>query len=291
MAAKIARIRNRLAHGPVILDGATGTELERRRVSTATPHWSAAALRTAPDVVRAIHAEYAEAGADIITANTFRTNPRALDRAGCRDEGAELNQIAIDLARAAAASVDREILIAASVAPVEDCYSPAAVPDTNSLKREHEQMMQWLAAAQPDLIWIETMNTTREAEAAAAAAHDANMPFVVSFVLAENGDLLGCDTLASALTAVERYDPLAIGVNCIPPRAITSAVRALRSLTPRPIAAYGHIGNTHAIPGWTYSQSLTPEEYASYAADWQTAAQRSSAAVAARNRSTSARCA
>ncbi len=268
MPTEITQIRDRLTQGVVILDGATGTELERRGAFTATPHWSAAALRSAPDIVRAIHEDYVRSGADIVVANTFRTNPRALERAGCLEQGGELNRIAVDLARQAVGTVDRDVLVAASVAPVEDCYSPGAVPDTDALRREHAQMVQWLAADEPDLLWIETMNTIREAEVAAAAAREVHLPFAVSFVLAETGGLLSGDSLATAVGAVEPYEPLALGVNCIPPRAITGAVRALRPLTERPITAYGHISNAHAIPGWIYTQSLSPQEYASCALEW-----------------------
>jgi S-methylmethionine-dependent homocysteine/selenocysteine methylase len=57
---------------PLLLDGATGTELNRRGVDTSLPLWSAGALLTVPNVLRQIHADYVAAGAEVITANTFR---------------------------------------------------------------------------------------------------------------------------------------------------------------------------------------------------------------------------
>ena len=60
------------------LDGPMGTELERRGVALPAPAWSAAALASAPQLVAAIHADYAAAGADVATAATFRTTRRAL---------------------------------------------------------------------------------------------------------------------------------------------------------------------------------------------------------------------
>ena len=75
----------RLAEGPaLLLDGATGTELERRGSDAALPLWSARALVTDPDLVGRIHAEYVAAGAELLTANTFRTQQRTLSRGDSR---------------------------------------------------------------------------------------------------------------------------------------------------------------------------------------------------------------
>ena len=135
--------RERLARGPaLLLDGALGTELERRGCPAGLPLWSTHALLEAPERVAEIHGDYAEAGAEILTANTFRTQRRTLQRAtasrenlGTRD--AELTQLAVDLARTGAASVDRPVWIAGSAPPLEDCYRPDRVPDDEALEREH----------------------------------------------------------------------------------------------------------------------------------------------------------
>ena len=75
-------------HGVLLLDGATGTELERRGVRTALPLWSAPALLEHPEIVEQIHADYAAAGAELITANTFRTQRRTLARGGLGEKRA-----------------------------------------------------------------------------------------------------------------------------------------------------------------------------------------------------------
>jgi S-methylmethionine-dependent homocysteine/selenocysteine methylase len=264
-------LERRLAAGPIVLDGATGTELTRRGVDTTLPLWSAAALRTHPQAVESIHRDYAEAGAQIIVANTFRTNPRTLRRAGCAADGPELNRLAIAIARRAIAecTVRRRVWVAGSVAPVEDCYSPQLVPDEPTLLDEHRRMVAWLRDAQPDLIWIETMNTVREARAAAGAAFDAGLPLVVSFVVREDGNLLSGEPLEAAVDAVEPFAPLAIGLNCIPPEGITRNLPRLRQATRRPLAAYAHIGNPEPICGWSFSQSVPPQRYAEHAQRWR----------------------
>jgi len=259
-------IRQRCTSGLLVLDGATGTELERRGLDTAAPLWSANALLNAPDVVLAIHREYVEAGAEIVVANTFRTNPRTLQRAGRLADGAALNVMAVELARRA--SGRSGALVAASVAPVEDCYSPERVPSTAALQQEHEQMAIWLQRAGPDLVWIETMNTASEARIAAQAASRAGFAFAVSFVVRENGHLLSGEPLERAVAAIEGLEPLAIGVNCVPARGVAGVLRELRRLTHRPLVAYGHIGNPKPIPGWSYAHDATPEQYADCARAW-----------------------
>lgn len=266
MSVSASKLRSRLQRGPLVLDGAMGTELERRGVATPRPLWSAAALLSAPDAVTAIHRDYVAAGADILVANTFRTNPRTLRNVGRLDQGERLNRLAVDLARQAGGN--RPVLVAASVAPVEDCYHPERVPAESVLRDEHREMMAWVAAAAPDLVWIETMNTLGEAHLAAQAAAERDLPFVVSFVVQESGDLLSGEPLEDAVAAVEPLEPLAVGLNCIPPRGMSAILPRLRRATALPLAAYAHIGNPTPIRGWSFSQGATPTEYARYAQEW-----------------------
>lgn len=261
-------VRRRLAAGPLLLDGAVGTELERRGVPAPPPLWSAAALRTHPQVVQQIHAEYAAAGADILVANTFRTNVRTLRRAGIADQGPRLNQFALELVRRAAADSAAARLVAASVAPVEDCYEPELVPDEATLRREHARHVRWLADAGAEWIWIETMGTVREARAAAAAAADAGLPFTCTFVTREDGSLLGGESIEAAFATLEPLDPLALGVNCIPPRGVAALLPRLRAATRRPLIVYAHVNNASPTPGWSYAQRCGARAYAAAARRW-----------------------
>ena len=98
------RFEDRLAsERPLLLDGATGAELNRRGVDTGLPMWSANALLTdaGQDVLRQIHADYLSAGAEILTTNTFRTHRRALAPSGNADRALELTRRAVDIARLA----------------------------------------------------------------------------------------------------------------------------------------------------------------------------------------------
>lgn len=268
MASAADELRHRLTRGALVLDGATGTELERRGAGSAAPLWSAAALRQAPEVVEAIHRDYVAAGADLLVANTFRTNPRTLRRAGWGAHGVDLNRLAVELARRAASGAGRQVLVAASVAPVEDCYEPQRVPDDATLRAEHGELMDWLTVAGADLVWIETMNTVREARVAAEAAASRGLPLAVSFVVQESGDLLSGEPLEGAVAAVEPFDPVVVGLNCIPPRGLSVLLPRLRGATGRPLAGYAHINNAVPIRGWSYGQAVSPAEYGEYVRQW-----------------------
>ena len=103
-----------------LLDGAMGTELERRGVRTDGPGWSAGANDHAPHEIQAIHRAYASAGATVHTANTFRTTPRGL--------GAGWERALHEAVRLARSAVPRGHQVAGSFAPLEDCWHPERSP-------------------------------------------------------------------------------------------------------------------------------------------------------------------
>ncbi len=254
------------------LDGAMGTELTRRGVDTALPLWSAIALDSAPDTVRRIHADYADAGAEVLTANTFRTNLRALDKAGIAHRAGELTRRAVALAREAAGGRAR---VAGSIAPVEDCYSPGLVPGEAELAREHGELAATLAAAGVDLILVETMNTVREAVAACRAARATGKPLWVSFTLAPDNTLLSGETLEAAVAGVTPFTPEAVLVNCIPVAQCESALARLKGALADAgqgqiaFGVYGNVGHVDDAVGWTLTDAVTPAAYAQAATRWR----------------------
>jgi homocysteine S-methyltransferase len=258
----------RLAAGPpVLLDGATGTELERRGAPTGLPLWSAHALLAAPDLVECIHTEYALAGAEIVTANSFRTHARSLARGGLGERAAELTRRAVALARRAAERAPHPVWVAGSISPLEDCYRPDLVPDPGALAREHAAHARHLAEAGADLLLVETMNTVREAVAAARAARATGLPVWVSFVCNASARLLSGEPLAEALRALGPLEPDAVGVNCLPPRAVPPALPVLLD-SGRPFFVYANLGEPDAAGGFDRRDECTPEEFGAHALRW-----------------------
>ncbi len=258
---------------PILLDGATGTELNRRGVDTGLPLWSARALIEAPDVLKQIHLDYLKAGAEVLTSNTFRTHRRSLAQAGIGERAKELTILAVRIAKEAIqehnANGGHPAWVAGSIAPLEDCYSPELVPPQEECIHEHAEIASNLAEGGADFLLIETMNTIREAQAAAQAAQDTGLPFSVSLVLRTDGKLFSGESLEEAVKVIEPYNPIMLGINCTPSAAITNSLAQLQILTHLPTSGYGNIGHTDDIQGWENTDDFTPEEYAELAKEWQ----------------------
>ena len=267
-------------HGPLhqrlkeqsllILDGAMGTELQRRGVDTGLPLWSANALMSHPETILQIHKDYIEAGADIITTNTFRTTRRTMKRANLPDRSAQLTKQATELARQARdAFPDRTILIAGSIAPLEDCYRPDLVPSDGELSSEHTELAERLAVGGVDFLLLETMNTIREAHAACKAAKATGKDVVVSFICKTTGELYSGEPLGQAIKTLEELSPAAFSINCVSPRFLGSIVTDLKSHTALPIAVYGNVGIPESEQhGWEFTHDISEEQYAAHSKEW-----------------------
>lgn len=297
-----AGLAERLASGdrPVLLDGATGTELERAGLQTGLPLWSTHALIEAPEQVREVHRRYAAAGAEILTANTFRTQERTLRRAGLdapARRARALTRLAVRLAREAAWQAAGEATrdaprdapregareraaralgarppwVAGSQPPLEDCYRPELVPEPAALEREHVRHAGLLAQAGVDLILVETMGTLREARIAVAAARATGRPVVASFVSWERGRILSGESLAEAAVGVLEAGALAVGVNCVPPSTIPGAIASLAGLE-APLLLAPNLGEPEDEKGFARSEDVTPAAFAALFEGWLEAA-------------------
>ena len=258
----------------LILDGATGTELNRRGVDTGLPLWSANALMNDRDakILQQIHEDYLRAGADIITTNTFRTHRRALAPSGNADRALELTRRAVDTARAAIANVksDLQKFVAGSVSTLEDCYRPDLVPPDDELRAEHFERIHHLVECGVDLILIETINTIREAVIMARLAIDTGVPVVVSFVCDREGRILSGETLTQAANQLLPLGISAIGVNCGPTPNFAKPLAELEIACGKdfPLIAYGNIGYVDEKVGWVNTDSENPKAYCEHAVHW-----------------------
>lgn len=262
-----------LASKPIyLLDGATGTELGRRGVDISLPLWSARAITESPQVLADIHRDYLLAGADIITANTFRTHRRSLAKVGMGDRAQEMTQRAVEIVLEARDRYNPDALVVGSIAPLEDCYSPQLAPDAATCALEHGEIMDHLLEAGVDGLLIETQNNLHEAEAAAQQAQQ-RVPgrWIMSFCASHTGPpgmLLSGESLADLLPSMQ--DAAAVGVNCTPAPMTEAQVKLLRLLLPhhQRIIAYANVSKANPNGGWETTDAVDPENYAEYAARW-----------------------
>jgi S-methylmethionine-dependent homocysteine/selenocysteine methylase len=234
----------------VVLDGGLATELNHAGIAMRAPLFSAQALLSRPGrtAVERAHAAFLAAGADVITANTFRTNPRALRIAGGDEAAAAtLTRIAVLLAnRAVAEHGAAHTIVAASVAPVAECYDPRAVPDNRTLELEHGMFAAVLARLGVRVALIETMNCVREAVIATRAARRHGIAAWVSFVCGPDARLLSGEPVLDAAHAVADAGAEAALVNCADLAVTDDALAALRGFE-LPIGAYPNMEDrTHA---------------------------------------------
>ncbi|MEM7413268.1 MAG: homocysteine S-methyltransferase family protein [Myxococcota bacterium] len=248
----------------LVLDGATGTELERRGVATQLPLWSAAAIESHPEVLAEIHADYAARGVDALTANTFRTQRRTLARSGRADVAGAWTTAAVAIARRAAG---HRLAVLGSCPTLEDCYRPDRVPEADALATEHAEHTGHLARAGVDGILVETMNTQREAVAATRAAIAHGLPVITTFVCWEGPTLLSGEPLADALRAAADVGADVVGVNCLP---ASNALRCLDTLAASdlPFAVYANLGEPEDEQGFRRSEALSPDAFAQHAHRW-----------------------
>ncbi|MDX6645778.1 MAG: enediyne biosynthesis protein CalE2 [Miltoncostaeaceae bacterium] len=252
----------------ILLDGGLATELHHRGIAMEAPLFSAQALLTerGREAVLNCHLEFLAAGAEVIPADTFRTNLRAVRESG-GDEllAADLTRTAVDIARRAIAMSGADsAALAAMVAPVAECYDPTATPDDDALESEHGFFMGLLSEYGVQIALIETMNSVREAVIATRAACRYGLTPWVSFVCADGGRLLSGEPIAVAAAAVGHVGARAVLVNCTD---LTRTREALGALAPceLPIGCYPNVedrSDAHCAHGAPLPVTLEPEEFA-----------------------------
>jgi len=242
----------------IVLDGATGTELGRRGVDTRGTLFSAAALLSEQGIaaLRAVHAAYVQAGAQVITANTFRTNPR---KAGGRWR--ELTEIAVRIAHESGAKV------AGSIAPAEDCYRPDLRPPPRIAEAEHRELARALAQAGCDLLLVETVVAADEGLAAVRAAAATGLPVWVAALAMQDGSMRSGDDLRAFFRDARSAGARAALINCVPPAGVDAGLGAAAA-SGLPFGAYAHMGEVDPHSGWPVTPVLSPEDYAARAAGW-----------------------
>ena len=204
----------RISSRPLILDGAMGSYIQQKGYQTDDILWTAKLNMTKPDDVIQIHKEYIYAGADIITTNTFRTNPNSLDEAGIISYS-EYVSAAVKIAREAVQG--NKILIAGSNAPAEDCYQKERKISYNKLKINHLKHIDLLNDNGVDFILNETQSHMDEIKIICHHCDTNSIPYLVSLYLDENRELLSGESLDYAVSFLKDTGSFAVGINCIVP--------------------------------------------------------------------------
>ncbi len=227
----------------LVADGAMGTALFEGGLE---PGGSPELLNDEnPDLIEAIHRSYIEAGADIILTNTFGGNGPRLELHKIADRTKALNIAAARIARDAADSVERPVIVAGSIGPTGSLLEPYGLLTVPEAEAAFAEQVAGLVAGGVDVLWIETMSSLEELQAAFAAASATDLPIVATMSFDSHGHtMMGVHprTLGTWAAATDRL--AAAGANCgIGPDDIVAAVAGIRETAPEVILiAKGNCG-------------------------------------------------
>jgi homocysteine S-methyltransferase len=235
----------------LVADGGLATELEARGQDLSDSLWSARLLMDAPDEIAAAHLAFFRAGAVIATTASYQASFEGFAARGlARGDAARLMRRSVELARAARtrAGDDATRWIAASVGP----YGAALADGSEyrgryglsvaELTAWHRPRLEVLAEARPDVLALETVPDTDEAEALLTAIGGMQIPAWLSYSI--DGDHTRAGQPLEAAFAIARDVPQveAVGVNCCAPSDVPLAVTVAREVTGKPVIVYPNSG-------------------------------------------------
>mgnify|MGYP002001939046 FL=1 len=254
-----------------------GNELLTRRSDLVSGLWSAQYLIDAPELVKEVHLEYINSGADLIITNTYSTIPSYLSKKNAEDKMPELIRLAGKLAREAVKDSKKEVRVAGSLPPLEESYRPDLVIEAGEAVPIYETLIKELTPY-VDIFICETMSSIEEMQHAMQALKnlDNEKPVWISWSLKEDkkNQLRSGETIEDALNASAEIEPEAYLFNCTDPYAITEGIKELKKLTQKPIGGYPNVFN---VPdGWTLDnevqvsvRDLSISKFLEFAIEWQ----------------------
>ena len=277
-----AETNHRLQNGGiVILDGGTGTELERRGVPMDAEAWCGPATLENTDVLEAVHRDYIAAGAEIITANTYASSRLMLEPAGFASQLAEINRTAVQAAlRARETSGRTGVLVAGSLShmcPIVKGDSRADLSRAKSkeeMAEAFEELALILRDEGCDLILLEMMYDPQRTRLAFAAAAAADLPVWAGFSArrGDDGSVLSFARereipFEEILQVLDDFDVAAAGVMHSDSNVTGDAIDILRTAFKGPLMAYPDSGY-FKMPHWQFEDVIPPARFLQFASDW-----------------------
>ena len=254
--------------GVVLCDGAMGTMLYARGVFINRCYDELNLSQ--PELVREIHAEYLQAGAEVIETNTFGANALRLGMHGLQDKVREINLAGVKLARACVNEIREkqatEAFIAGAIGPLGVRVEPLGKLSLSEARAAFAEQIRALVEGGPgvgaDLLIVETMTSLAESEQAIRAAREVapGIRVAVMMTVDEEGNCLDGASAETAALKLTEWGADAVGCNCSAgPATVLSVIERMRPMTSLPLAAMPNAGIPRAVEGRTIY--LTSPEY------------------------------
>ncbi|ETY74665.1 homocysteine S-methyltransferase [Lactiplantibacillus fabifermentans] len=280
---QVLSLNDRLKQGPVVLDGAMATELEKRGVATDSALWSATAMLDHPQAITAVHQSYFAAGAQIAITNTYQANVAAFVQAGVSAEKARpLIQQAVQIANTARDNYaqthpDFQGYVAGSIgsygAYLADGseYTGKYHLDEVAYQAFHRERLQLITAVGVDVLALETMPNFAEVQALVhlITAEFPAQPYWVSFSIADAQHLWdGTDLATAAKWVAAQPNVVAVGVNCTRLENIEPALQTLRDAVEIPLIVYPNSGDEYDAVTKTWQTTDASHTFDQFVPKW-----------------------
>lgn len=241
-----------LAAGPLVLDGGMSNQLVAQGHDLSDALWSARLLADAPEAVVEAHRAYFAAGAEVAITASYQASFDGFARHGLgRSESARLMARSVELAREAARSEPggrRRRWVAASVGPYGAVLADGSEYrgryglSVAELVAFHRPRLEVLATAGPDVLALETVPDTDEAQAMLEVVQGLGVPAWLSYSIAGDRTRAGQPLAEAFALARDVEEVVAVGVNCCAPRDADAAVALAAEVTGKPVVVYPNSG-------------------------------------------------
>ena len=263
------RIQKMFAGRTILCDGAMGTTLYARGVFINRCYDELNLSQ--PDLIRSVHEDYLQSGAELIETNTFGANAFRLLRYGFQDQVFAINQAGAEIARRAVAQLEDKqagkAWVAGAIGPLGVHLEPLGKTALDEARAAFAEQIRGLVAGGVDLLVVETIVALNEAEQAIKAAREVapDLPVLAMITVDEDANCLDGSSPETAAARLAAAGADAIGCNCSAgPATVLTAIERMSAVTNLPLGAMPNAGTPRAVDGRNI-YLCSPEYMASFA--------------------------
>jgi len=269
IVSHVTNLRARLAAGErILIDGGTGSEVERQGAEMVTGAWSGATAITHPDIVRSVHEQFIHAGAEVIFANTYASSRHVLAQVGREHQFEEMNSTGVRLAVEARENANApHVVISGSMSTTEQ---GGEFPPHDVALRNYFEQAKIQVDAGAEMITLEMMRNLDTTRTILEATAGIGVPLWVgmSCVLTDDGPRLVYDgSLEEAIGLLDDYDIELLAIMHTETSDIDACLDVVDDHWNGPVGVYAQVGDWNGT-NWFYDDTVTPEKHAELNAGW-----------------------